>query len=120
MKSQSSDNDKRNSQTGKKGILERMKEKWGLQSMWQVVIILIVFALTGTTVVLLRPLIFHLLGIDNANGWLKTISYLVLVFPMYQGLLLFYGFIFGQFGFFWDKEKKMVQALGRVMGIRKR
>ena len=98
----------------KQPFLERMKEKWGLNSIFQVILILIVFALTGMTVVWLRPIIFQVIGIENANGWLKTISYLVLVFPLYQVLLLAYGFVFGQFSFFWEKEKKLVNAVIRL------
>ena len=98
----------------KQPFLERMKQKWGLNSIFQVVVILIVFALTGTTVVWLRPIIFQVIGIENADGWLKTISYLILVFPLYQVLLLAYGFIFGQFSFFWEKEKKLVNAVMRL------
>ncbi len=103
----------------KQPFLERMKEKWGLTSLLQVVIIFIVFAATGMTVVFIRPLIFELLGITNANGWLKTVSYLVLVFPLYQILLLTYGFLFGQFAFFWEKEKKMANGLLKLLRIRK-
>ena len=99
---------------GKQPFLERMKAKWGLESIFQVVLILVVFAITGTTVVLARPIIFKFLGIEDASGWLKTISYLVLVFPLYQALLLFYGYIFGQFHFFWEKEKKLVKAVLRL------
>ncbi|GJM29441.1 MAG: hypothetical protein DHS20C17_20760 [Cyclobacteriaceae bacterium] len=98
----------------KQPFLKRMQEKWGLTSIFQVVLILIVFALTGMTVVWVRPVIFDLLGIQNANGWIKTVSYLVLVFPLYQGLLLFYGFVFGQFNFFWEKEKKLAKAVMRL------
>jgi len=97
----------------KQSFLEKMKQKWGLDSMFQVVLILIVFAMTGMTVVWIRPIIFKVLGIENASGWLKTVSYLMLVFPLYQGLLLVYGFVFGQFNFFWEKEKKMAKALRR-------
>ena len=98
----------------KQPFLERMKQKWGLTSIWQVVLILIVFSITGMTVVWIRPIIFKILGIEDASGWLKTISYLVLVFPLYQCLLLLYGFIFGQFNFFWEKEKKLVKAVMRL------
>lgn len=98
----------------KSSFLEKMKQKWGLTSIFQVVLILIVFALTGMTVVWLRPIIFHVLGIDHANSWIKTVCYLVLVFPLYQVLLLAYGFIFGQFSFFWEKEKKLMNAVIRL------
>jgi hypothetical protein len=98
----------------KQPYLKRMQEKWGLTSIFQVVLILIVFALTGMTVVWARPIIFHILGIEDASGWIKTVSYLVLVFPLYQCLLLVYGFVFGQFSFFWEKEKKLVKAVMRL------
>jgi hypothetical protein len=41
--------------------------------------------------------------------WIKTIAYILFVFPAYQVLLLTYGFILGQFSFFWEKEKKMAR-----------
>jgi len=82
--------------------------------MFQVVLVIIVFAFTGMTVVWARPIIFKVLGIENSSGWLKTISYLVLVFPLYQVLLLAYGFIFGQFKFFWEKEKKLARLVLRL------
>jgi hypothetical protein len=36
---------------------------------------------------------------------------LVLIFPIYQVLLVFIGAIFGQFSFFWKFEKKMLERL---------
>jgi hypothetical protein len=36
---------------------------------------------------------------------------LLLIFPIYQILLVFVGFIFGQFSFFWNFEKKMLERL---------
>jgi hypothetical protein len=36
---------------------------------------------------------------------------LVLIFPIYQVLLVFIGAIFGQFSFFWNFEKKMLVRL---------
>ena len=105
--------------SNKKPFLERMKEKWGLKSLLQVILVLIVFAATGMTVVLIRPLIFKSLGIEDSSGWLKTISYLLLVFPLYQVLLLGYGFVFGQFEFFWEKEKKLAKSFLRLLKIRR-
>lgn len=105
-------------QDTKKPFLERMKEKWGLTSLWQVIIILVVFAATGFTVVFIRPLIFQFLGIEDASGWIKTVSYLILVFPLYQALLLGYGFLFGQFRFFWEKEKKLAKGILKFLKIR--
>jgi hypothetical protein len=62
--------------------------------------VLIVFSLTGMTVVLVRPLLFDLFGYtDQTPIWLKVITYLLLVFPMYQVLILLYGAVLGQFSF---------------------
>jgi hypothetical protein len=37
------------------------------------------------------------------------------LFPTYQVLLLLYGGLLGQFGFFWAKEKKMLRAIRRAV-----
>lgn len=98
----------------KQSFLERMKEKWGLNSLFQVVLILIVFALTGSSVLFLKKVIFGFLGFDHIHGWKGTALYLLFIFPLYQVLLLVYGFIFGQFSFFWEKEKKLGRAIKRL------
>lgn len=100
--------------TAKRGILQKLKEKWGLQSLMQVVAVLIVFSLTGSTVVLIRKYLFAALGFDEGTPfWLKALSYLLFVIPLYQLLLLAYGFLLGQFNFFWEKEKKMARHIRR-------
>lgn len=35
-----------------------------------------------------------------------------MVFPVYQVLLVCYGWIFGQFQFFWQFEKNMLSRIG--------
>ncbi|MEL0308655.1 MAG: DUF6787 family protein, partial [Flavobacteriaceae bacterium] len=37
---------------------------------------------------------------------------IILIFPLYQVLLVLFGWIFGQFKFFWAFEKKMLKRLG--------
>lgn len=96
----------------KVSFLNKMKEKWGLQSLFQVVIVMVVFSLTGMTVVFVRPLIFSWFGYDELTPfWIKAITYLLLIFPLYQILILVYGTILGQFSFFWEKEKKLIRAI---------
>jgi len=36
-----------------------------------------------------------------------SILYYILILPIYNVFLLIYGFVFGQFKFFWEYEKKM-------------
>jgi len=95
-------------------FLERLKEKWGLKSLTQVIMILLIFSLTGMTVVLIRPIIFNWFNYDQETPfWIKTVTYVLLIFPMYQFLILVYGALLGQFSFFWEKEKKLFRAITR-------
>ncbi len=94
----------------KSTVLSRLQEKWGLESLFQVIAVLVVFSLAGSSVVFLRKTFFGFLGFDaHTPMWLKTITYILFVFPAYQALLLAYGFCLGQFNFFWEKEKKMIK-----------
>jgi hypothetical protein len=110
-----------NSNNQKKGLLSKLQSKWKLKSLWQVVLILVVFACTGFTVLLIKKPIFDFLGISMVEGgvW-KTIVYLLLVLPLYQAILLIYGFIFGQFSFFWEKEKQFLQRMGKMFSRQER
>ena len=95
--------------------IEKLKDKWKLKSFGQVVIILIVFSLTGLSVVFLKDAFFNLAGFNSSTpSWIKIVSYLAVVFPAYQLLLLAYGFLFGQFNFFWEKEKKLFHLFRKL------
>jgi hypothetical protein len=100
------------SNSSSKNFLEKLKQKWGLKNLLQVVLVLLVFALTGTTIVLIKPYIFEFLNISRGNTTLlQNILYLILVLPLYQVLLLMYGFLFGQFNFFFEKEKQFIRRI---------
>jgi hypothetical protein len=102
---------KRNSST--RGFLHLLQARWGVDNIVQVGLILLVFSLAGMSVVLLRKSFFSWLGFDDATaGWLKTLVYLIFIFPSYQLLLLIYGALLGQFRFFWEKEKKLARWIG--------
>jgi hypothetical protein len=93
-------------------LLARLQDKWGVTSLVQVILILIVFSLAGSTAVMLRKSFFHLIGFDNHTAfWLKSVVYVLFLFPAYQILLLVYGSLLGQFRFFWNKERKMFLAV---------
>jgi len=97
----------------KKSWIQRLQDRWGLKSVLQTVIVLIVFACTGFTVLFIKKPIFDFLGISGQTGWVYTVLYLLAILPMYQLLLLFYGFIFGQFKFFWEYEKRFFRRVFR-------
>jgi hypothetical protein len=93
-------------------FIRRLQTRWGVHSAWQVLVILVVFALTGFSAMYIKRPIFALLGIDGTDPWwLRTLVWMVTVLPAYQVLLLLYGFLLGQFAFFWAFEKRM---FGRI------
>ncbi|BDD06220.1 DUF6787 family protein [Aureibacter tunicatorum] len=103
-----------------KNIMYKLKDKWGVDSLWQVLAILAVFTLTGSTVVYLRKGLFFMLGYTEETAmWLKVVTYVLFIFPSYQLLILVYGFLFGQFDFFWEKEKKMFSRI-KSLFVRKK
>ncbi len=90
------------------------KERWNIKSDWQLVVIFVVFAVTGSSSAYLSKPILSLFGIskDTVSAWLYYPLYIILIFPIYQVLLVSFGFLFGQFTFFWAFEKKMLRACG--------
>ncbi len=104
----------------KTDFLERLQNKWQLDNIQQVLLVLLVFACTGMTILFIKTPIFQFLGEKmEEGGFWKTMLYLLFILPMYQIMLLFYGFIFGQFGFFWEKEKQLLKKLQAIF-IQKR
>jgi hypothetical protein len=94
--------------------MRRLKERWGIHSNFQLVMILVVFAITGSSAAKLATPLTNYLGItaDNYSAWIYWPARILLIFPIYQVLLVFFGFIFGQFKFFWNFEKKMLHRMG--------
>ena len=92
-------------------FIHKLKRKWKLESSLQVVLILCVFALSGTTVVWLKSIIFDYLGVNNSTSILSKIGlYIIIVLPLYQLLLIGYGFLLGQQKFFLNKVKRLQLA----------
>lgn len=94
--------------------MEKLKKRWGITSNFQLVVIFIVFAITGSTSAYLSKPVLGWMGItkDSMSLWLYYPLYIILIFPIYQVLLVSFGFLFGQFKFFWWFEKKMLKSVG--------
>jgi hypothetical protein len=91
--------------------LGKLQTRWKVGSVWQVVLILIVFACTGFTILFLkRPLFRYWFGPDSPPVWASVVYYIVIL-PVYNLFLLMYGFVFGQFQFFWAFEKRFFQRI---------
>jgi hypothetical protein len=97
------------------GWLQKLQQRWKAGSIWQVIAILLAFACTGFTVLyLMRPILFYFFG-NEIPGWAKVLYYMFIL-PVYNVILLFYGFIFGQFYFFLEFEKRFFRRLASLFG----
>lgn len=93
--------------------MKNLKKRWGVESNFQLTVIFIVFAITGSTSAWLSKPVCMWLGILKEDfGFWHTPVRLILIFPLYQLLLVLFGFLFGQFTFFWAFEKKMLKRMG--------
>ena len=94
--------------------MKRLKEKWRITSNFQFIIILIVFSVTGSLAVWIAKPILELVGLDKSavNAWIFWPIRIVIIFPIYQVMIVVIGALFGQFKFFWAFEKKMLVRLG--------
>lgn len=94
----------------RKGWVSRLENRWQVNRT-QVFIILLVFACTGFTVMFLKKPIVGLFTEEGSQPLLFSIIYYILILPVYNLILLFYGFLFGQFKFFWDFEKRFFRRM---------
>ena len=99
--------------------MQKLKIRWGIRSNFQLVVILVVFAITGSSSVFIAKPFLSYLGMEAASfpdNWWGNLIYwtlrILVIFPIYQILLIAFGWLFGQFVFFWNFEKKMLQRMG--------
>jgi len=94
--------------------VDKLKKRWNITSNWQIAIILIVFAVTGSSATYIGKPILNYFNItqDNLHSILYWFIRIILLFIVYQFMLVFFGWLFGQFQFFWKFEKKMLCRIG--------
>ena len=91
--------------------IDRLQKRWNVSTGLQVIIILIVFACTGFTVLFIKRPLFEYWFADGERPIWATTLYWILIFPVYNLILLLYGFVFGQFHFFWEFEKRFFNRI---------
>ncbi|MFH5833813.1 DUF6787 family protein [Halalkalibaculum sp. DA3122] len=93
-------------------LIEKLKKRWQIKTVGELLLILFIFSITGFTALYVRKFAFGWLGINDQTPFLlEMLAWVLTVFPAYQILFLFYGFILGQFEFVWRFEKKSLQRL---------
>jgi phosphoribosylglycinamide formyltransferase-1 len=90
-------------------MFHRLKQKWNVNGT-QLVLILCVFAITGTTTAWLTRMVTYWLQLEASSFWYWAIKIGILLFG-YQVLILLFAIPFGQFNFFWNYEKKILQRM---------
>src|SRR5258706_14412049 len=95
------------------GWIEKLQTRWRVNSVAKVFIILAVFACTGLTVMFIKPVITGLF-FNSGHSALFSILYWILILPFYNLVLLFYGFVLGNFKFFWEYEKRFFKRIGKL------
>lgn len=100
--------------------MANLKQRWGITSNFQLFIIFVVFAITGSTSAWITKPIMEFLGITKEAFHIVPYWFLriVLILPVYKVLLITIGTIFGQHKFFWNFVKKMLfrMKLGFLYG----
>jgi hypothetical protein len=95
-------------------IFKKLEHKWILTYRWEMIRVFIVFAITGSSSVFVGRPIMKVIGItkENLNPFIYWILFIIIGLIFYQILLVTFGWLFGQFNFFWEFEKKMLKRFG--------
>lgn len=95
-------------------LFKWLSNRWKLRYRWEMIRVFLVFAITGSSSVFVGRPIIELLGItkENLNPVIYWVLFIIIGLIFYQILLVFFGWLFGQFEFFWNFEKKMLRRFG--------
>lgn len=99
-------------------MIEKLKQRWNVKNGWDVLIILLVFACTGFSILYIKRGLFNLVGLskETSPSWLLWTVNLLIILPLYQVVLLAWGWVWGRFSFFWEFEKRMFRRIGGWFG----
>ncbi|SHH55620.1 DUF6787 family protein [Winogradskyella jejuensis] len=95
-------------------LFKKLENKWILDQKWEMIRVFIVFAITGSSSMFIGRPIIKFVGItkENLNPIVYWFLFIIIGLIFYQILLVFFGWLFGQFQFFWNFEKKMLRRFG--------
>ncbi|GEP51203.1 hypothetical protein FNO01nite_18750 [Flavobacterium noncentrifugens] len=93
--------------------MQKLKQRWGIQSNFQLVVVFIVFAINGSASAKLGFFLLDLIGMTKeiVHPVLRYVLMLVLVLPIYPFLIMLTGWIFGQSEFFVRFGKNMLNRI---------
>ena len=95
-------------------IVNAMMKRLNIMSFWQFILIMTVFAITGSLSLYITVEFFELIRLkeENFNPIIFWPIRIILLFFIYQILLLLVALPFGQFQYSWKFEKKILNRFG--------
>ena len=82
--------------------MERIKKIFKVTSTYQLIVVFVVFGITGSLSLVISEYLSDLLHLDN------IILSIIFILIVYQVLLIIIGTLFGEFDYFWEMEKKIL------------
>ena len=82
--------------------MEKLKKIFKVKSLYQLIVVFIVFGITGSLSLFVSD---YILGFLNLNSFILSVLLLIMT---YQVLLIIVGTLFGEFTYFWAMEKKII------------
>ncbi|HMI08689.1 MAG TPA: DUF6787 family protein [Flavobacterium sp.] len=93
--------------------MQKLKQRWGITSNFQLVVIFIVFAINGSASAKIGLFLMKCIGFtkENLHAFLYYFIMTILILPIYPVLIMGVGWLFGQSEFFVKFGKKMLNRL---------
>ena len=93
--------------------MEKIRSFFKVESNYQLFVVNLVFAITGTSSLFVADYILDMLLItqENYDNFFYWITRIILILPIYQILLIIFGILFGEFSYFWKMEKKTLNKM---------
>ena len=82
--------------------MDKLKRLFRVSSTYQLIVVFIVFGITGSLSLVISDYISGFFNLDN------ILISVIFVLVIYQFLLIIIGTLFGEFDYFWEMEKKII------------
>jgi hypothetical protein len=94
-------------------VLQKIIDKFHAKSFKHLIIIFLVFALSGSASLLMSSSILTAINLKELINFypLYLLVRIILLIPIYQLVLIIIATLFGEFRYFWNFEKKFFKRL---------
>ena len=100
--------------------MKKLKERWNIDSNWRLFVIFLVFAVIGSTSTKFAGPVMDAINMtkENTSSYIYWPVRIILIFPIYQVLMVIIGWMYGELEFFW-KFVKMLRLIGLGFMVKK-